>query len=104
MADNIKRYYTGSIMADLIGWIGSVAFAVCGFPQAWECFKSKSAKGISPVFVGLWLTGEVCYVISVLMKFGWVTWMMFNYLANLVSIAVIGYYMVKDKKTVTRNH
>ncbi len=85
-------------MADLIGWIGSVAFAICGLPQAWECFKSKRAKGISPVFVGLWLTGEVCYVVSVLMKFGWVTWMMFNYLANLLSIAVIGYYMVKDMK------
>lgn len=84
--------------ADLIGWVGSVAFAVCGIPQAWECVKNRSAKGISPLFVGLWLIGEVCYVISVFMKFGWVHWMMFNYITNIVSIAVIVYYLVRDKR------
>jgi len=83
--------------ADVIGWIGSVAFAICGLPQAWECYKNKSAQGINPTFVGLWLIGEVAYVVSVLMKFGWVSWMMFNYIANLFSIAVIVFYLLKDK-------
>jgi len=86
------------MLADLIGWTGSVAFAICGIPQAWECFKKKTARGISPAFVGLWLIGEVCYVISVLMKFGWVGWMMFNYTANIFSITVIVFYLVKDRK------
>ena len=85
-------------MADTIGWIGSIAFAICGFPQACECFKNKSAKGINSLFVGLWLTGEICYVISVLMKFGWVSWMMFNYMGNLFSIGVFSYYIIRDKK------
>lgn len=89
-------------MADLIGWIGSVAFALCGIPQAWECFKQKSARGINPGFVGLWLVGEVCYVASILMKFGWVTWMMFNYTANIFSIAVIIYYLIHDRKLRNR--
>ena len=84
--------------ADIIGWIGSVAFAICGLPQAWECYKNKSAKGINQLFVGLWLIGEVCYVVSVLLKFGWVSWMMFNYLANIFSIVVILYYLIKDRK------
>ena len=84
-------------MADIIGWIGSVAFAMCGIPQAWGCFRNKSARGINPAFIALWLIGEVCYVISVLMKFGWVHWMMFNYMLNIVSITVITYYLVKDK-------
>jgi uncharacterized protein with PQ loop repeat len=84
-------------LADVIGWIGSVAFALCGIPQAWECFKNRSARGISPLFISLWLTGEVCYVVSVLMKFGWVHWMMFNYLANLFSIAVIIFFLMKDR-------
>jgi len=88
--------------ADIIGWIGSVAFAVCGLPQAWECYRNRSAKGISPVFIGLWLIGEVCYVISVLIKFGWVGWMMFNYIANIASIAVITYYLLKDRKQSLR--
>jgi uncharacterized protein with PQ loop repeat len=83
------------MISDVIGWSGSIAFAVCGLPQAWDCFRNKTAKGISPVFVGLWLLG--CYIASVLMKFGWVSWMMFNYTINLVSIAVIGYYLVRDR-------
>ena len=89
-------------MADFIGWIGSIAFAFCGLPQAGECFKNRSAKGIHPVFVGLWLIGEVCYVVSVLMKFGWVNWMMFNYMANIFSIAVIIFYLMKDSRSAVK--
>jgi uncharacterized protein with PQ loop repeat len=85
-------------IADVIGWTGSVAFALCGLPQAWECYRSNTARGISPLFVGLWLLGEVCYIISVLMKFGWVHWMMFNYGANIVSISVIIFYLVRDRR------
>lgn len=87
-------------MADIIGWIGSIAFAICGIPQAWECIRRKSTRGINPAFVSLWLIGEVCYVVSVLMKFGWVNWMMFNYLANILSIIVIVYYLIKDKRAI----
>lgn len=86
------------MIADFIGWVGSVAFAVCGIPQAWECCKNRSARGINPAFVLLWLIGEISYIISVLLKFGWVTWMMFNYIANIASIAVIVFYLVKDKQ------
>ncbi|UCD36079.1 MAG: PQ-loop repeat-containing protein [Nitrospiraceae bacterium] len=85
-------------MADSIGWIGSIAFALCGLPQAWECYRNRSARGISPAFAALWLTGEICYVISVLMKFGWVTWMMFNYVANILSLTVIFFYLWKDRR------
>ncbi len=83
--------------ADFVGWVGSIAFALCGLPQAWECYKHGSAKGISPLFIALWFIGEICYVISVLMKFGWVSWMMFNYLANLFSIVIIVFYLVRDR-------
>ena len=85
-------------MADFIGWIGSIAFAICGIPQAWDCYKNRTARGINPLFVGLWLVGEICYVASVLMKFGWVNWMMFNYMANIFSISVIIYYLFMDRK------
>ena len=84
------------MLADVIGWAGSIAFAVCGLPQAWECIKTKSAKGISAGFIGLWFLGEVCYVASILMKYGWVNWMMFNYLCNILSILIISYYALQD--------
>jgi uncharacterized protein with PQ loop repeat len=95
------------VLADAIGWVGSVAFAVCGLPQAWNCVKTNTAKGISAGFLGLWMLGEVCYVASILMKYGWVNWMMFNYISNIVSIVVIGYYAIqdslKDRAKVTRD-
>ncbi len=85
-------------MADLVGWIGSIAFAICGLPQAWECHWNRTARGINPVFILLWLTGELCYVVSILLKFGWVHWMMFNYLTNIFAVAVIIYYLILDRR------
>ena len=81
-------------MADTLGWIGSVLLAVCGAPQAWTCFRAGNARGISPAFVAMWLAGEVCYVVSVQMKFGWVEWMMFNYALNICFASVIAFYLV----------
>lgn len=83
--------------ADIIGWIGSLAFALCGIPQAWQCVREGTARGINPLFIALWLTGELCYVASVLMKFGWVGWMMFNYFMNIGAVFVIGYFLVRDR-------
>ncbi|MEW6602363.1 MAG: PQ-loop domain-containing transporter [Nitrospirota bacterium] len=40
--------------------------------RTWECFKNKSASGITPLFVGLWIIGKIFYVESGLMNFGWV--------------------------------
>jgi uncharacterized protein with PQ loop repeat len=88
-------------MADTIGWIGSVFLAVCGAPQAWKCYRAGSARAISPLFVLLWLGGEVCYVVSVLLKFGWVDWMMLNYGLNILFASVIAYYMVFPKESST---
>ncbi len=83
-------------LSDAIGWVGSIAFAVCGVPQAWDCLRTKTAKGISPGFIALWFLGEICYVASILMKYGWVNWMMFNYISNIVSIVIIGYFAIQD--------
>ncbi len=83
--------------ADVLGWVGSIMFAVCGVPQAWQCIKNKNAYGINSLFIFLWFLGEVFYIISVLLKFGFVSWMMFNYILNIICILVIGFYLVKDK-------
>jgi len=80
--------------ADAIGWLGSAMFAICGAPQAWKCFCAGNAEGISPWFIGLWLGGEICYVVSVKMKFGWVPWMMFNYALNIFFATVIAFYLL----------
>ena len=85
-------------MADYIGWIGSIAFAVCGAPQAWACYRRGHAEGISLAFISLWLIGEICYVFSVLAKFGFISWMMFNYNLNIIFALVILYYIVRPRR------
>lgn len=79
----------------MLGWIGSVAFAICGLPLVWQCVERGNAKGVNNVFLILWSIGEVCYVIQVIADYGFVPWMLFNYLLNIVFIVTILYYKVK---------
>ncbi len=72
-----------------------MAFAVCGLPLVWQCVVNRSAKDVNSVFLALWSIGEVCYVVQVMVDYGFVPWMMFNYLMNILFIAVILYFKVK---------
>ncbi|KKN46360.1 hypothetical protein LCGC14_0673880 [marine sediment metagenome] len=78
----------------MLGWIGSIAFAICGAPLAWSCYVNKHANNVNSVFLALWIIGEVCYIIQVLVDYGFVPWMMFNYLLNVFFIVVVLYYKV----------
>jgi uncharacterized protein with PQ loop repeat len=81
-------------MSALLGWIGSIGFALCGIPQVVQCVRQGHARGLSPWFLGLWLLGEICYVTAVLLEFGWVAWMLTNYIANILSIILMLRYLV----------
>jgi len=85
------------MVAEVVGWIGSICFAMCGVPQAYKCIRQGHADGLSPWFLLLWFVGEICYVGAVLLQFGWVGWMMFNYVLNIVCIVVIGVYYFRPK-------
>ena len=74
----------------MVGWIGSIAFAVCSIPQAYHCFKVKNANGISWGLIILSLVGEVCSLVYVL-PMGHIP-LILNYLSNLFFMSVIGYY------------
>lgn len=80
-------------LLEIIGWIGAIAFAVCGAPQAWQSYKTKTAEGVSSLFLYLWLIGEIATIIYVIPK-GHLP-LLFNYLANLVFISIILYYKVR---------
>jgi len=81
-------------MSAFLGWVGSIGFAICALPQVIQCVRQGHARGLSPWFLGLWLTGEICYVMAVLMEFGWVAWMMVNYILNIAWILVMLRYLV----------
>jgi hypothetical protein len=62
---------------------------MCGIPQVQQCIRQGNADGLSPLFLFLWLGGEVCYVIATLQEFGWVGWLLTNYVINIVCLAFI---------------
>lgn len=82
-------------MLNILGWIGSILFAICGLPQAIKCYKEKHADGISTSFLLMWLFGEIFTMIYVLPKMDLP--LLFNYSINLVFLFVITYFKFRKK-------
>jgi len=85
-------------MADLVGWIGSVLFAVCGAPQALKSFREGHSRGMSPAFMAFWLAGELCYLYSTVAKFGFVSWLVVNFLGNIFFVLVIIFFALFPRR------
>ena len=75
---------------EFIGWSSSVLFAICAIPQAYHCWKSGKAEGMSLFFLWTWLIGEILGTIYVI-YLGNLP-LIFNYLANLLALMVIVRY------------
>lgn len=46
-------------MNEILGWLMTFCFVVCGIPQAYKCYKDGNGKGLSVSFILLWLFGEI---------------------------------------------
>ncbi|RUT79582.1 PQ-loop repeat-containing protein [Ancylomarina longa] len=46
-------------MNDIIGWIGSLLFAICALPQVIHTFKTRKTDDLNELFLWLWFWGEV---------------------------------------------
>lgn len=79
-------------MTLLLGWIGAFCFSACAIPQTLKCMKQGHARGLSPWFLWLWFGGEIFYGSAVYLEFGWVWWMMVNYVLNIICILIIFRY------------
>lgn len=93
---------------ELIGWIGAVCFAICGLPQARECYQRGNAEGINLSFINLWFFGEVLTLYYILPDKKWP--LIFNYILNLICILFIlrykffpRYPVKRDRKTLREN-
>ena len=82
----------------MLGWIGSVCFAMCGIPQVLKCIHGGNADGLSPLFLCLWLCGEICYIMATLQEFGCVPWLLTNYIVNLICVLWIVRYKFWPRK------
>ena len=58
-------------MSNVLGWIGSICFALCGLPQAIKCVRQGNTQGLSTLFLTLWSVGSVCYIVAVWTEFSW---------------------------------
>lgn len=83
-------------MNEVIGYISALCFGLCGLPQALLVIQSKTAAGVSTLFLILWTLGEILAIIYVFIKHGWDLPLLINYLTNLCFLSIIIYYKVKD--------
>ena len=91
-------------MIEAIGWIGSMAFAICAFPQCYKTYKTKSTKDLSWLMLILWLIGGVfsfIYVLSMNLDMGEYQFpLLVNYIfSSSCNIHLIGSKVIYEKKT-----
>jgi uncharacterized protein with PQ loop repeat len=79
------------ILEHLLGWVGSICFAVCAIPQTYMVYKQGNAKGVSAYFLWLWIVGEITTILYVL---GWLFSipLLINYTINLICLGFITKY------------
>lgn len=90
------RKWGMELVQEILGWIGSIAFAVCAAPQAYDSWKKGNSRGITWGFFILWSVGEV-FTLLYILPTGKLP-LIVNYLVNLMFLIVIGYYKVYPRK------
>jgi uncharacterized protein with PQ loop repeat len=80
---------------EYIGWIGSIAFAICGLPQAYNSYKTGNSRGSSFGFLFLWLIGEVFTLVYVYPKSH--EPLIFQLIWNIIFILIILRYKIWER-------
>ena len=86
-------------MLEIIGWIGSFLFAICGLPQAIQSYRDGHSRGLNWAFIAAWLGGEICTIAYVFPK-GDLP-LLTNYFANLVFLLIILRFKIWERKNET---
>jgi uncharacterized protein with PQ loop repeat len=82
---------------EVIGWIGGVAFTLCGWPLAYNVWKTHEVKALTWTFLWLWMLGECATLIYIL--FGnyhsgiWQYPLITNYIVNFL----LGIFLIRAK-------
>jgi len=80
---------------EYIGWIGSILFAACGIPQAYESYNKGNSNGLTWAFLLMWFFGEVLTLIYIIPKLDYP--LLFNYSCNLICLLIILRYKIKPR-------
>jgi len=84
-------------MVNLLGLVGTLAFALSALPQAWKCWRDGHARGVSAGLIALWFTGEICSAIYVLGAVSPKALLLVNYCFNALTVGVIAWYKVRPR-------
>lgn len=76
-----------------LGYVGSICLALCGLPQAIECWQLGYA-GISTGTVALWFVGEVATIIYLVWSRIMTRPLALNYGVNILILSVIIFYIL----------
>lgn len=76
--------------ADILGWIGSAAFIICGLPQAYLIYKQGHAKGLHIHTIMLYLIA--CSFSLIYALDAKEASLVFNFLTTLILWLVIARY------------
>ena len=80
---------------EIIGWIGSAMFAMCGLPQAVQSSREGHSDGLSWLFLLMWFFGEIFTMIYVWPKMDYP--LLANYLTNMVFLVIILFYKISPR-------
>ena len=82
---------------EIVGWIGSFLFSICGIPQAIQSYRDGHTRGLTWGFLAAWLGGEILTLAYVLPKADWP--LITNYAVNLFFLGVLLYYKLFERHT-----
>lgn len=83
-------------LIETFGIAGSFLFGLCIFPQMFETWKNKSAKGMNIYFLIAWLLGDI---FSTIYAIGIGAWpLLLNYGPSLIGVLYIMYYYYKGSE------
>lgn len=87
-------------MIEAVGWVGQLCFAICALPQAIQAYKDGHSNGVNPLFLLLWLVGEVLSLIYVGIAYSDAKPIIANYIVNLSLLSVILYFKFFPRATL----
>ena len=83
-------------MIQLIGYIGSLAYAICGLPQAIMSIKNGHSQGISRGYALLSLVGSILSLIYAIPRQDYV--LVLNFATNIIVWSIVLKYSYFERK------
>ena len=85
-------------LLNLIGWLGSLLFALCAVPQCIKAWNSNSMDDFSWIFLFMWFFGEIfsfIYVFGINLRTkNWQCPLLANYILNFLLLCYLIYVKV----------